>query len=109
MNAASIARIRRQIDALDRKLVALLNERARRSLAIGRMKRAAGLRLFNHAREREIARRVAHVNTGPLTMRALQRLCQEILRQTRGAVRTALRQEERKARKLPANQLRRKA
>jgi len=97
MKAASIARIRRQIDSLDRKLVALLNQRARRSLAIGRMKRAAGLRLFNHVREREIARRVAHVNRGPLSNLAVQRLWRELLQQTRGAVRAHLRKEERRA------------
>lgn len=95
MKSASIARIRRQIDALDGKLVALLNQRAQHSLAIGRMKRAAGLRLFNHAREREIARRVAHANRGPLGNLAVQHLWQEILRQTRGAVRAALRKEGR--------------
>jgi len=93
---AAISRIRQQIDALDGKLVALLNQRAGRSLAIGRMKRAAGLRLFNHAREREIARRVAHANRGPLSNLAVMHLWQAILRQTRGAVRAALRREERR-------------
>ncbi len=94
MKAASIARMRRQIDALDRELVALLNRRARLSLGIGRMKRVAGLRLFNHAREREIERRVALANQGPLSDPAVQRLWREILRQTRGAVRAALRKEK---------------
>ncbi len=96
MNAAAIAKIRRRIDALDRDLVAALNSRARFSLAIGRMKRAVGLRLFNHAREREIARHVAHANRGPLSDHAVQRLWREILQQTRGAVRNALRKEEKK-------------
>lgn len=97
MKAPVISRIRRQIDALDRELVALLNRRARHSLTIGRMKRAAGMRLFNHAREREISRNVAHANRGPLSDRALQHLWEEILRQTRAAVRAALRKEERRA------------
>ena len=98
MHVAAISRIRRQIDALDRKLVALLNQRVKRSLAIGRMKRGAGLRLFHHAREREISRRVAQANRGPLSGLAVQRLWQEILQQTRGAVRAALHKEERRER-----------
>lgn len=97
MKAPIISRIRRQIDALDRELVALLNRRARHSLNIGRMKRAARMRLFNHAREREISRNVAHANRGPLSEHALQHLWEEILQQTRAAVRAALRKEERHA------------
>lgn len=93
-NAAAIAKLRRRIDALDSQLVTLLNRRAGLSLAIGRMKRAAGLRLFNHAREREIARRVTRANAGPLSDSAVQRLWREVLRQTRGAVRLALHREE---------------
>lgn len=98
MNHPALSRIRWQIDALDRQLVALLNRRARHSLSIGRMKRVAGLRLFNHAREREISRNVAHTNRGPLSDRALQHLWEEILQQTRAAVRAALRKEERRMR-----------
>jgi len=90
-----IQRLRRQIDALDRKLVAMLNRRARLSLAIGRVKAAAGARLFNHAREREIARNVAHANRGPLTNLALQRLWKDLLQQTRAAVRRALHRKRR--------------
>ncbi|MCL6650360.1 MAG: chorismate mutase [Chloroflexi bacterium] len=35
-------RLRRRIDALDRRIVALLNERAALAVAVGRAKRAAG-------------------------------------------------------------------
>jgi chorismate mutase len=50
----------------------------------------AGLRLFQHAREREIARNVARANRGPLTGQALERLWKDLLQQTRAAVRRAL-------------------
>ncbi len=93
----TIAALRRKIDALDRQLVALLSRRGRCSLEIGRLKRAAGLRLFHHAREKEIAGNVARANRGPLPDRVLQEIFVHILRHTRTAVRAHLRRERRAA------------
>ena len=108
MNTQQIDRIRLKIDALDRQLVTLLNRRAEHSLAIGEMKRAAGMRLFNHAREREIARNVARSNRGPLTDHAIQHLWVQILQLTRGAVRRALhKMEKANTAKRPAGRTRR--
>jgi chorismate mutase/prephenate dehydratase len=90
-----IARVRNRIDALDRALVRLLSRRARYSLEIGRRKRAAGGRLFSHARERQIAENVRRANRGPLPDRILVELYETLLRLTRRAVRDALRREER--------------
>lgn len=73
----------------------LLNRRARHSLEIGRRKRAAGQRLFSHARERQIAEHVRRANRGPLSDRILADLFETLLRLTRRAVRNALRREER--------------
>lgn len=89
-----IEKWRKQIDALDRKLVKLLNARARRSLAIGRMKQADGLPLFHRQRERQIARNARHANRGPLPDAALEHIFEQILRATRKAVRQALRREQ---------------
>jgi chorismate mutase/prephenate dehydratase len=89
----SIARWRKRIDEIDRKLVRLLNRRAECSLAVGRIKDAAGLRLFHRQREREISQNVIRANRGPLTGRALDRLFTELLRLTRVTVRAALRKE----------------
>ncbi len=93
----NLAALRRQIDALDRQLVRLLGQRARRSLAIARLKRAAGLRLFHHAREKQIAENVARANRGPLPDRCVQHIWVQILQQTRKAVRATLRAEARRA------------
>jgi chorismate mutase len=90
---------RRKIDELDRKLVRLLSRRARCSLAIGRMKRAAGLPLFHHARERQIGENVRRANRGPLPDSAVQHLFEEILRVTRATVRESLRLERRRAKR----------
>jgi chorismate mutase / prephenate dehydratase len=94
-----IQTLRRTIDALDRELVRTLNARARLSLAIGRHKRRAGLPLFIHAREREIARNIRRANRGPLSDRALNAFFDLLLRKTRAMVRRELAQEKRARRR----------
>jgi chorismate mutase/prephenate dehydratase len=89
----NIAALRRRIDALDRQLVGLLSRRARYSLAVGRLKAAAGLPLFHRRREQQIARNAQQANRGPLPDRAIRHLFEEILRATRAAVRESLRRE----------------
>ena len=61
-----LRRLRRRIDALDRRLVALLNERAELAREAGRAKAAAGRRAIRDAdREREVLLRVTMANAGP--------------------------------------------
>ncbi len=90
-----ILKLRSRIDKLDRELVRLLGQRAQCSLEVGRKKRAAGQRLFSHARERQIAENVRRANRGPLPDRILVELFETLLRLTRRAVRNTLRREER--------------
>jgi chorismate mutase/prephenate dehydratase len=62
-----LRRLRRRIDALDRRIVALLNERAGLAKAAGRAKAAAGRRRVRDAdREREVLLRVTMANGGPM-------------------------------------------
>ena len=64
---AELRRLRRRIDALDRKLVADLNARAELVREVGRAKAAAGWRGIRDAdREREVLLRVTMANTGPM-------------------------------------------
>jgi chorismate mutase/prephenate dehydratase len=64
---AELRRLRRRIDALDRKIVGLLNERAELGREVGRAKAAAGRRTIRDAeREREVLLRVTMANTGPM-------------------------------------------
>jgi chorismate mutase / prephenate dehydratase len=64
---AELRRLRRRIDALDRRIVGLLNERAELGRAVGREKAAAGRRAVRDAqREREVLLRVTMANTGPM-------------------------------------------
>ncbi len=61
-----IAECRRKIDELDRQIVALISERARSAQAIGRMKRATDLPVYEPNREKVIFENVRKTNPGPL-------------------------------------------
>jgi len=64
--SAELRRLRRRIDALDRKIVRLLNERAELAREVGREKVATGRRAVRDAeREREVLLRVSMANDGP--------------------------------------------
>jgi chorismate mutase / prephenate dehydratase len=75
--ADDITRHRAAIDALDAKLVALLNERAALAIAIGKLKGNGGA--YRPEREAQVLRRVAEANKGPLGSEALARLFTEIM------------------------------
>ncbi len=64
---AELRRLRRRIDALDRKIVGLLNERADLAREVGREKNPAGRRPDRDIdREREVQLRLTMANTGPI-------------------------------------------
>jgi chorismate mutase/prephenate dehydratase len=81
---AELRRLRKRIDALDRKLVELLNERATVARKAGRAKAAAGRRAVRDAeREREVLLRVSMANTGPLPQADLVALYRRLFIVTR--------------------------
>lgn len=55
--AAEVARLREQIEGLDRDLVRLIAERVRLARDVGAAKRAAGIPTLDHAREAAVVRR----------------------------------------------------
>jgi chorismate mutase-like protein len=61
-----IADWRKQIDALDCRLVELLNERARAAQEIGKLKRNTSMPIYEPQREKIIFENVRRVNRGPL-------------------------------------------
>ncbi|TMH89596.1 MAG: prephenate dehydratase [Betaproteobacteria bacterium] len=75
--ADDIAKHRAEIDALDEKIAALLNARAARAAAIGKLKANGGA--YRPEREAEVLRRIAGANRGPLANEALVRLFTEII------------------------------
>lgn len=75
----SLHRLRQEIDALDEKIVALLNARARAAREIGKEKAAAGIAVFSPDREREVLQRVASLSSGPLSTGSLQAIYRELM------------------------------
>lgn len=70
---------RKQIDSLNEQILTLLNERANCALAVGRLKRAAGLPLYAPDRETAIFNRLKELNSGPLNDEAVQRIFRQII------------------------------
>ncbi len=85
---------RRKIDAIDRKLVELLNERSHCALEIGRLKRELGVPLYQPEREREVLEGVERANRGPLADTAIRRLFERILDEARAVERAAMHQAD---------------
>jgi chorismate mutase/prephenate dehydratase len=79
-----LRRLRRRIDALDRRIVALLNERADLAREAGRAKAAAGRRAIRDAeREREVLLRVTMANGGPMPQADLLAVYRRLMTATR--------------------------
>ncbi|HTW59921.1 MAG TPA: chorismate mutase [Terriglobales bacterium] len=70
---------RKKIDEVDRKLVALLSERARAAVAIGKLKRNTAMPIYEPDRERVVFENVQQVNPGPLPGRDLVRIYERII------------------------------
>jgi chorismate mutase/prephenate dehydratase len=83
-DTAELKRLRRRIDALDRRIVKLLNDRAELARGVGRAKVAAGRRAIRDVeREREILLRVALANEGPMPQADLLALYRRLFSATR--------------------------
>lgn len=70
---------RKKIDELDRRLVALLSERACAAVEIGRLKRNTSLPVYEPDRERRVFANVQAANPGPLPGRDLVRIYERII------------------------------
>ena len=81
---ASLAPLRERIDAIDAEIVALLNERARIALAIGRVKDAQGQRpIRDPAREAAVIERVTSASEGLFPEPELVALYRKLIAATR--------------------------
>ena len=72
-------RLAKKIDELDQKLVALLSERARAAVEIGKLKRNTSMPIYEPDRERIVFENVQAVNPGPLPGRDLVRIYERII------------------------------
>lgn len=81
--SSEIGKLRRQIDRLDRKILALLNHRAKTALRVGKIKMARREDLYSPTREKVLLERLKKKNHGPFPNHALQSVYREILSASR--------------------------
>lgn len=71
------------IDDVDRRIVALLNERTRTVEEIGRVKRSAALPIYEPKREDQVFANITDANQGPLPPGAVKRIFERIIDEMR--------------------------
>ena len=74
-----LAALRASIDRLDARLLALLNQRSRMALAIGKIKHRAGGALYVPSREQAVLAQLRKRNRGPLSNASLEAIYREIM------------------------------
>ncbi|MBN1997781.1 chorismate mutase [candidate division KSB1 bacterium] len=75
----NISSLRRKIDEIDRKILALLCERASVALEIGRTKRDNNLSIIHPERENEILEGLIAANNGPLSDNHIRKIYHQII------------------------------
>jgi chorismate mutase-like protein len=90
---AKLDEFRVLIDDVDRRIVALLNERTTVVEEIGRVKRMAKLPIYEPKREELVFANVTQCNGGPLTTDALRRIFERIIDEMRGVQRARMESE----------------
>jgi chorismate mutase len=71
------------VDDVDRRIVALLNERTRVVQDIGRIKRQTQMPIYEPKREDQVFANISASNRGPLTEEAVRRIFERIIDEMR--------------------------
>jgi chorismate mutase-like protein len=74
---------RERINAIDRRLLALLNERTRIVEQIGRIKQECKMPVYEPKREEEVLSNIAGHNAGPMAPEAARRIFERIIDEMR--------------------------
>ncbi|HEU4759256.1 MAG TPA: chorismate mutase, partial [Dehalococcoidia bacterium] len=77
--SAALDALRTRIDALDRRLVALLNERSRLVVKVGKHKRDRGIPIYAPHRESQVLENVLRASKGPLSPRSIEGVYRELM------------------------------
>ncbi len=85
---------RDRIDDLDRRILALINERTRIVEEIGRVKREISMPIYEPKREDEVFRNVTEHNQGPLSEEAVRRLFERVIDEMRAVQREHMLKEK---------------
>lgn len=75
----SVNEVRKKVDAMDKEILRLLNQRAAASQKIGKLKLEKGEGIYVPHREKEILERLKSLNKGPLTPEAIDAIYREIM------------------------------
>lgn len=71
--------LRKRINALDERIIDLLNKRAELVVKVGAIKREKGIPIYTPHREAEVLKRVLAHNTGPLPDRTIEGIYRELM------------------------------
>jgi len=75
----SLQKLRKEIDSIDKRIISLLNVRAKVSSHIAKVKLQAGKSAYSPEREREVLKKISLLSKGPLSGRALEAIYREIM------------------------------
>ncbi len=75
----NLKKLRRAVDNVDKKIIRLLNLRARSTLGITKLKLKSGKSIYSPDREREVLKRIVLLNKGPLGAGAIEAIYREIM------------------------------
>src|SRR5690606_35478642 len=78
-DAPAVSSLRRQIDALDRQLVELLNRRGTLSQELGQIKQNGDQPIYAPGREQEVLARVVALSEGPLSAESVRSIFREVV------------------------------
>jgi chorismate mutase-like protein len=70
---------RKKIDEIDQQLVSLMNQRAQAAHEIGKLKRRAGMPIYEPDREQAVFKNALKANQGPLPERDLIRIYERVM------------------------------
>ncbi|HKX00408.1 MAG TPA: chorismate mutase [Bryobacteraceae bacterium] len=79
----ALADCRERINALDARILELLNERTRVVEEIGRIKREFQMPVYEPKREEEVFKNIREHNTGPMAQEAARRIFERIIDEMR--------------------------
>jgi len=74
-----LSQLRKKIDALDAKIIGLLNDRAAVTLSIGHEKIKNKKPIYAPEREQDVLRRIKNLNAGPIKPEAIEAIYREVM------------------------------
>jgi chorismate mutase/prephenate dehydratase len=83
MKKASLKTLREELRKKDREIVKLLNERAKLSIEVGKVKEVEGREVYDPSLESKVYERLMEINEGPLSNSALDNIFGQIISSSR--------------------------